>query len=250
MKSNRLSKKALLDLGGCSILERVVINLRASKYIDEVIITTTTHSENDPIEAFSRQKSIPFYRGSENNVLDRFWNAAKIFKADIIVRATGDNPFVSYEIADYLIKDHLETAADYTGIERDNLPIGVSTEIISYSALENIIHQDLDFNYSEYMTFYFTNNPNLFSINILPAPSIFFSINPRARLTVDYPEDLDFSRSLVKIIKPGMEPIPLTHILEVIKEKPELAYNNQDLAIIWKDQADLVNKINQITKIN
>ena len=250
MESNRLPKKALLDLGGCSILERVVINLRASKYIDEVVITTTTSTEDDPIEEFSRQKKIALFRGSENNVLNRYWDAAKLFGADIIVRATGDNPFVSYEIADFLIKNHISNNSDFTGIERDKIPMGVATEIISYSALENIVHQDLNFNYSEYMTFYFTNNPNMFSINILPAPSIFFSINPRARLTVDYFEDLDFSRSLIKLIKPGMEPIPLSHILEVIKEKPELVYKNQDLAIIWKDQTDLVNKLNNLTKIN
>ena len=107
MESNRLPKKALLDLGGCSILERVVINLRASKYIDEVIITTTTSTEDDPIEEFSRQKKIALFRGSENNVLNRYWDAAKLFGADIIVRATGDNPFVSYEIADFLIKNHI-----------------------------------------------------------------------------------------------------------------------------------------------
>ena len=60
----------------------------------------------------------------------------------------------------------------FTGIERDNLPIGVSTEIISYGALENLMRQDLDFNYSEYMTFYFINNPNLFSVNIYCITSI------------------------------------------------------------------------------
>jgi len=123
MKSNRLSKKALLDLGGCSILERVVINLRASKYIDEVIITTTTSTEDDPIEEFSRQKKIALFRGSENNVLNRYWDAAKLFGADIIVRATGDNPFVSYEIADFLIKNHISNNSDFTGIERDKIPI-------------------------------------------------------------------------------------------------------------------------------
>lgn len=249
MKSQRLPRKALLDIGGCTILERAVINLRASELIDEVVVTTSSNIDDDPIEDFSRQKNIPFYRGNENNVLDRYWNAAKIFGADVIVRATGDNPFVSFEIADYVINSHMETAADFTGIERGKLPVGVSTEAISYYALDSLIQQDLDFNYSEYMAFYFINNPNFFLLNILPPPKKFISVNPKVRLTVDYPEDLELSQSLINIINPCSKPIALDRILELLTEYPQLAQKNQNLPIKWQDQTELIKKLDQMTRI-
>ena len=127
--------------------------------------------------------------------------------------------------------------------------MGVATEIISYSALENIVHQDLNFNYSEYMTFYFTNNPNMFSINILPAPTKYFSDNPRARLTIDYSDDLILAKKIVKIINPIKAPISLDSILKLLSQEPELIYINQDLEIKWVDQKKLVDKIKQSTKI-
>ena len=165
------------------------------------------------------------------------------------MRATGDNPFVCYEIADFLIKNHVSSNSDFTGIEKDKIPMGIATEIISYKAIELLLDQDMDFNFSEYMTFYFTNNPSFFSINILPAPTKYFSENPKARLTIDYPDDLKLARKIVKIINPKMEPISLDSILNLLKKKPELIYINQNLKIKWMDQKKLVKEIMQNTRI-
>ena len=111
MKSSRLKKKALLKLGKLTILERAVINLSASNYINDVIILTSTNKDDNPIVDLCKKRNLKFFRGSEDDVLDRFLKGARVNKTDIIVRATGDNPFVSFEIADFLIKSHLDKNA-------------------------------------------------------------------------------------------------------------------------------------------
>ena len=249
MESKRLPNKAFLDLGGYTILERVAINLKASDYIDEVIIATTNEKSDDPIEEFSLDKRIPLYRGSKENVLERYWDAAKLYEADIVVRATGDNPFVCYEIADLLIKNHVSSNSDFTMVEKEKLPMGVATEIISRKALDFLLSQKMNFNYSEYMTFYFINNPKFFDISVVPSPIKFHSYNPRARLTIDYPKDYELAELIVKNISPGNSPIKLENILRLMLNKPEIIYINQGLGVKWLDQKKLVDKINFNTKI-
>ena len=132
----------------------MAINLKASDYIDEVIIATTNEKSDDPIEEFSLDKRIPLTEAQKKNVLERYWDAAKLYEADIVVRATGDNPFVCYEIVDLLIKNHVSSNSDFTMVEKEKLPMGVATEIISRKALDFLLSQKMNFNYSEYMTFY------------------------------------------------------------------------------------------------
>ena len=249
MESKRLPNKAFLDLGGHTILERVVINLKASEYIDEVIIATTNEKQDDPIEEFSIDKKISFYRGSKENVLERYWNAAKLYEADIVVRATGDNPFVCYEIVDLLIRNHVSRNSDFTMVEKEKLPMGVATEIISKKSLDFLLSQKMNFSFSEYMTFYFINNPKFFDICVIPAPVKFRSHNPRARLTIDYPEDYELAKFIVKSINPRNTSIKLENILRLISNNPEIIYINQGLGVKWLDQKKLVDRISLNTKI-
>ena len=90
MKSKRLPKKALVDIDGYTAIERVVNNLKPSKYIDEIILATTTNKEDDAIEELAKKRGLLFFRGNEDNVVKRFIDAAEKFNADIVVRVTGD----------------------------------------------------------------------------------------------------------------------------------------------------------------
>ncbi|MBI3307888.1 MAG: NTP transferase domain-containing protein [Candidatus Melainabacteria bacterium] len=168
MASKRLPGKALCDINGLTAIERVVNNLKPSKYINNIVIVTAKGKENDPIADIAEKKGINYFRGDEVNVVQRFIGAAKKFNTDIVARVTGDCPLISFEITDYLIENHLESEVDYTGIEIDSVPIGTFSEIINFSALQKLTDIDVDLSYGEYMTFYFRNNPEYFSINILP----------------------------------------------------------------------------------
>lgn len=247
MKSKRLPKKALVDIEGYTAIERVVNNLNPSKYIDEIILATTTNNEDDPIEELAKNKGLPFFMGDEDNVVKRFIGAAEKFNADIVVRVTGDCPLISYEIVDYLVVNHLNKGADYTGIETNEAPIGTGSEIITLSALKKLTTVNVDLNYSEYMTFYFRNNPDFFSINIVSCPKKYS--RPNYRMTLDYPVDLEFFRVIFKKFQPGSGAIPLAKTISFLDEHPEVVAINKNSPLKWKSDQKLIKKLENATKI-
>jgi spore coat polysaccharide biosynthesis protein SpsF (cytidylyltransferase family) len=248
MDSKRLPKKAIADIEGYTAIERVVNNLKPSKYIDDIIIATSTNEENEPIEDLAMRCGISIFRGDERNVVKRYIDAAEKFNANTIVRVTGDCPLVSYEIADYLIVDHLEKRAEFTTMESDGPPIGTLSEIIELSALKKLMHTNLDLSYSEYMTFYFKCNPSYFSINMVACPPEF--MGPEFRLTLDYPEDLELFRCIFKNLNSGKEAIQLAKTLLYLKEHPEVSRINKNMPIRWKDDAELVKKLKTVSQIS
>lgn len=247
MKSKRLPKKALVDIEGYTAIERVVNNLKPSKYIDEIILATSTNKEDDPIEELAKNKGLPFFRGDEDNVVKRFINAAERFNADIVVRVTGDCPLVSYEIADYLIENHLKKGADYTGNNIDEAPIGTSSEVFNLSALKKLTSVNINLNYSEYMTFYFRNNPEFFSIDIVPCSKKY--CRPNYRMTLDYPDDLEFFRVIFKKFQPGSGAIPLAKTIAFLDKHPEVVAINKNSPLKWKSDQKLMKKLENVTKI-
>lgn len=246
MKSRRLPNKALLDLEGYTAIEREVNNLKPSKYIDEVILATSTNEEDTPIVELAKEKGINYFRGDEDNVIGRFLGAAKQFNADIVVRATGDCPLVSYEIVDYLVEEHLKCGVDYTGIEIDDIPVGTFVEVITYNALDKLSKQDIDLNYSEYMTWYFRNNSQFFTVNICPVPLEYVSTY---RLTIDFQEDLDLMRKIYNDLGKGDSAIPISKTISYLDENPGIANINKNETVRWKTDKKLIEKLDRVTKI-
>ena len=113
MNSSRLPGKALLDIDGMTAIERVVESLKSSRLINDIVIVTTTDKSDDPIVHLAEDKGISFFRGDYDNIVKRFLGDEERYSTDIIVRVTGDCPVVSYEIADYLTKKHIEKKADF-----------------------------------------------------------------------------------------------------------------------------------------
>lgn len=249
MKSERLPGKALLKIDGIAVIEHVISNLKLSKYIDDIIICTTKGKEDDLLEEFAKINNISIFRGDVDNVIKRFYDSARKYNTDIIVRIAGDCPIVSCEAADLLIKSHIETGADYTSIEANVTPIGSFPQVISYNALEKLTQYDLDFNLSEYMIYYFTNNPNYFTINIVPAPPAYK--HPEFRLTLDYEEDLKmFNRLFMKIREANMK-LNLRNILFILNKYPDISHINEHLVEKYKNIYDeLMDNIKRATTIN
>lgn len=248
MNSTRLPAKAMCDIDGLPAIERVVESIRPSKFIDDIIITTTVESEDDLIEKLARSKGISFFRGDSKNIVKRFLDAAEKFDSDIIVRITGDCPLVSYEISDYLINSHLKSSADYTAIDFKEVSAGTCPEIISYSALKRLANYDINFDYSEYLTFYFKNNPDIFSINIAAAPQEYKF--PEYRLTLDYEEDRQMFNALFKKIREYNLSSSLSNILMVLRKHPEISQLNSHLTLKYRTDKELIKRINEATRIN
>ena len=136
MSSSRLPNKVLLDLEGKPVLERIYQRLQRSKIVDKIVIATSDDISDDPIGLLCSQIHIPIYRGSLDDVLSRFYFAAQLNNADIIVRITGDCPVVDAGIVDELIEKVLTNSYDYACLSGE-FPDGLDCSVMTFDSLED-----------------------------------------------------------------------------------------------------------------
>lgn len=162
MGSSRLPNKVMAELCGHPALWHIYDRVQHSKRVDEFIIATSILPENDVIETFARQHGIPAFRGSEENVLERFYQAAKIANVDTVIRLTGDNVLVCAEIIDAGVAYfEQEESLDYL-YYREGLPLGLAVEVMKFDALECAYHEAADAECLEHVTPYLYRNPQRF----------------------------------------------------------------------------------------
>ena len=115
--STRLPEKVLLELpygSGITVLQQVIRRLKASEKINQIIIATTTDDADDKIISIAKKENVQFFRGSKENVLERYYLAAKENDLDVIVRITSDCPCIDTPIVDSIINEHVNSKSDYT----------------------------------------------------------------------------------------------------------------------------------------
>jgi spore coat polysaccharide biosynthesis protein SpsF len=216
--SERLPGKALLPLpfgGDTSLLEHVVANARAAQSLHQTIIATTTHPADDAIEAFCSSRAMDCLRGSADDVLERFRQAAHAYGLDVVVRLTGDNPFVMPETIDLVVNHLLEHQLDY--LITTGLPLGTNVEVFTCQALEKAAARATAMADREHVTPFIRREAG-FKTQDLPIDSPI----SRLRLTVDYPTDYALAALLFeRLWKPGQA---ITHgaICEVLQKQPWL----------------------------
>lgn len=225
MKSERLLGKALLKIEDRVALEHLIDRLKLVKLADSLVICTSTHPDDRVLIDLAKEKGIKWFAGSEEDVLDRFIRAAELEKADIVVRATGDNILVDPLHVDKLIKYHFKKQADYTYVE--DLPIGVGVEVISLSALKKAHLLAEDPTYSEYMTWYL-KNPKVFHIEVMKVKREFR--RPTYRLTMDEPEDYRLLKEIFKrLYKQPCKVFTLREIIDLLDNNPQLLKINANI---------------------
>ncbi len=217
LTSSRLPNKVLMKLGdsGKTILEHVNERLSKSNSIDKVVFAIPESSLNDKLATFLEEKSIAFTRGSENDVLERFYQCALQYNPEVVVRATCDNPFVDWILADYLI----DNISDYDYIGCKDTPLGTSLEVFSMKSLETAYKHSTTEPEHEHVTPYMINKMK--SCNI-PFNGLSY------RLTVDEERDLFVANMLYKSLYKGA-PIPNKEIYEYLSVHPEIADYNRDV---------------------
>ena len=137
MSSSRLPGKVLKDIAGKPMLVHVIERAQKSRQISQVVVATTTDPSDDPIETFCRQRGYAFYRGSLHDVLDRFYQTAREFQADVIVRFTADCPLLDPYVVDNTIKAFLFSNVDFAANRLPpphtrTYPIGLDTEVCTF----------------------------------------------------------------------------------------------------------------------
>ena len=197
--SKRLPKKVLSEIEGMPMLSFQHERLKQSNLIDKLVIATTENSLDDDIVKLCVEENILYFRGSEKNVLKRFYDAATYFQASHIVRCNADCPLIDPAIVDLTIKEYLDEMPKYdyaSTILDQTYPLGMHVEIFSYRTLTEAFQEAYKKEDLEHVTPYIYNNPLRFSLlSIKNSKNI-----SKYRWTVDYEKDLSFVRNTVKLL--------------------------------------------------
>ena len=197
MGSERLPGKVLKPLGGVPMIWHTLHRLRRVREIDDIILATSTLAQDDPLADFSSEEGVPIFRGSEKDVLERYYSAAKAFEADTVVRITGDCPFIDPEITQKTIQLFLDEESDYASNVLDRtFPRGTDTEVFSFESLERSYHEGSSPQDREHVTHYMRAHPERFKLKGMRSDKDL----SRIRHCVDVEEDYTFVCALFSLL--------------------------------------------------
>lgn len=217
--SSRLPGKVLAKIGNRSLLEIIIIRLLNCKCIDEIMVATTTEMRDNTICEIASKMNVNVYRGSEDDVLSRFYFAACDKHADIIIRLTADNPMFDEEMLCKMVAYYRNN--DLTYASTKNAPIGTGIELFSFSALSQthmLAKTPLD---REHVTTFMKSHPDLFNIDYFEN-----AVFTDCRLTIDEIDDLRFFQELQSRIG-ELEAYRLADVLYYLKAHPQICLINR-----------------------
>jgi len=191
MGSSRLPGKVLAEICGRPLLHYIVSRVRQASTLNLIVVATSDDSADDVIENFCQTNGVQYFRGSETDVLDRYYQAAKHFHADAIVRLTADCPLLDPVVIDDVVRTFLSGEFDYVS-SASNYPDGLDTEIFSWGALRETWQDARLPSEREHVTPYITKNPAWFRLERVASDEDLSYM----RWTVDEPEDLELVRRI------------------------------------------------------
>jgi spore coat polysaccharide biosynthesis protein SpsF len=196
MNSTRLPGKVLMDIEGEPMLARVIQRTERAKLLGRVVVATTTKPSDDILLQFCRSKGWQCFRGSESDVLDRYFHVADTLKSDIVVRISSDSPLIDPDLIDQVVRVCLEgqPLLDYVSnsLQPRTFPLGLDVEAVRFSALKTAWQQDENIKWREHVTPYIYRHPEKFNIRAVDNRLDYSSL----RWTVDTPEDLELIRQI------------------------------------------------------
>ena len=219
MGSTRLPGKVLMDIVGEPMLARVVERTRRARTLDEVLVATTVQPGDDPIEQLCQSRDWECFRGSERDVLDRYYQAARAYQAGAVVRITGDCPLIDPGIVDRVVREFhdrqplLEYATNFVPVR--TYPRGLDTQVIRLDVLERLWRDDEHPAWREHVTYYIDLKPELFNVHNV-VNDVDYS---HLRWTVDTAEDLCFVRQVYGHF--AHDRFEWDEVLRVLSENPE-----------------------------
>ncbi len=227
MLSTRLPKKILLPLSGKTVLEHVIERCQKSQFSTTVIVATTVRPEDQPIADFMQKLGVPVWRGSEENVLERYRDAAKHYGLDVVVRVTSDCPLIDAGIIDDVIHAFISEKADIAAnITERTFPRGFDVEVVSFAALEKAMSAGLEPFDLEHVTPYFYRNPRLFRTAAVRAKDEMR--RPDIRICIDQQEDYDLLKKIFKF-RPGSGNFAAKEIVGLFNRFPEWLEINRNV---------------------
>jgi spore coat polysaccharide biosynthesis protein SpsF len=229
MTSTRLPGKILMEVLGKPLLQYELERLRKIRSLDEIVVATTDNASDDLVADFCAMFGAPVYRGSELDVLSRYYEAARLYSADVVVRFTADCPFVDHRISERVIRRFLDNKndVDYCAVDvedaRRPYPRGVDTEVFSMSTLAEAFDEAKLESEREHVTPFIYSRPERYRIWRAKCDEGW----GRYRLTVDTPEDFELVKKIIENLYPANPDFTLREIIELLQKKPELPRINE-----------------------
>ncbi|MCD9023668.1 cytidylyltransferase domain-containing protein [Cohnella silvisoli] len=225
MGSSRLPGKVLRMLDGITVLQLIHERLSYCRHVHEIVVATSDSEKDDAVAAAMERLNIAVYRGQENDVLDRYYRAASIVKADAVVRITGDCPLIDPQVVDAVIGKYLEQFPQLhyvSNIHPPTFPDGLDVEVFSYVALERAWKEARQGSEREHVTPYIHSRPDLF-----PQANMESRINySHLRWTLDEEKDYIFLNALIEKAQQdeGLSPrtASLEQWVEILRRYPDL----------------------------
>lgn len=225
MGNTRLPGKVMKDLAGAPMLLRVLARLRRATRVDDVIVATTDLARDDAIVELCRASGYPVYRGSESDVLDRYYRAALDHRVDLVVRVTSDCPFIEPAIVDRSVDLYLDSLPDIDYVcnfaPKASFPIGLAVEVFGFALLERLWREDDNPAWREHVTTLVEKFPERYRIGCVSDPVD----RSTWRWTVDTPEDLVFAQQAYAHF--GHDRFRFDEMVQAVEAHPEWSAINR-----------------------
>ena len=227
MGSKRIPGKVLMDIAGKPMVRFIIDRLQISQFIDNVVLAITVSKSDDTLARYLDDEKVPYYRGSENDIVERFYKAAQKFDADTVVRVWGDCPLIDASLIDIMIKEYFDKKADYaTNGNPATYPLGMDAEIYSLGTLKYIFNNTDDPFYREFPFKYIQDMSSKFKIaNIIYKKDV-----SDIKLTVDYPQDAKVILEIINYFSSTGKPLQLDNIVKFCENNKEIFYKTKELA--------------------
>lgn len=213
--SKRLPGKSLMSLAGKPLIERIIERVKRCEKVDMIVLATTEKKEDDPLCEIGERYGTGIFRGSENDLVDRYYQAALKFDADYIARLPADNPVIEPEEIDRIIEHHLNSDDDFSAnthnILGNEYPDGLGAEVFSRAKLKEIWEVTTDPKNREHPHTYFYEHPERFKVGTVKCPKAFR--RPDLVLDVNTKEEYNFLSEIYEALYPSN---PNFHITDII----------------------------------
>ena len=232
MGSSRLPGKVLLPLAGQPLLVRMVARVRRARLAGTVVVATTTEAADDAVAACCAAHGLPCFRGDALDLLDRHYQAARHYQADVVLKIPSDCPLIDPAVIDQVLRVYLEGEGRYdfvSNLHPATFPDGNDVEIMRFDALETAWREARRPLEREHTTPFFWENPDRFRLaNVAWKTGQNFSMSHR--WTIDYPEDYTFISAVYDALYPAKADFGLNDILHLLAQRPDIAQLNAHLA--------------------
>lgn len=220
MTSTRLPGKVLKTVLDKTLLAYMVERLRRVKLADEIVIATTLNDTDQPIVEECERLGVAYTRGSENDVLARYYEAAKLHKADVIVRVTSDCPAIEPAVMDQVIRFYFDHPGEYQYVSNSltqSFPYGLAVEVFPFTALEEAYREATAEPEREHVSPFIYTRPERYRIGQVVHP-----VNhSHHRWTVDTPEDFELIKRIFEALYPVKPEFEMADVLALLEKHPD-----------------------------